>query len=179
MKNHNNYFIYFMLVAAMVSSSAANATITSYQADLEFTSGALSGSSSVLYFSINDVTNVGSEVAVPSPLSTQLSLVSFNTEIDGLLWSMLHDDAYPNYPLVELFNGDVDTIDYVATQGNAQFDIFLDPDLAANSVWYMDAQGVVSGGVVSDAGRVSEPSAIALMGLGLLGFVATRRKNRK
>ena len=148
----------------------------SFDAVLSFTTGALSGQSFNLRFSVAGDTGASYESATPIG-ATNLTLLSFTTNIDHHTFDMKDDFHYKSHPCVGFSEGVVIAIDYITSQITPPgLNVNYNPQGGMNYIVHTGVSGVDSAGVVLSVSRVPEPSTIALVSSGLPDFAATRRK---
>ena len=152
--------------------------VPTFEFDLTFASGPLAPSTYTGTFSVDAFTGVGVEQYSPDGPSMS-KLLSFDVDVDGVVFSMEDDISYPIFPSISFVAGVINSINYA---GDVIFASALLIDFnvgsALNTVHSLDTILGNSLGTVTDVRSVPEPGVLALLSLGLavLGFIRHRKK---
>ncbi|MCX2983415.1 PEP-CTERM sorting domain-containing protein [Halieaceae bacterium IMCC14734] len=174
-----------LTLAILFHATASWATPMDYALDIDWTSGGLSGTSSTIFLTLDELTSTSYVVFKPGDAAGS-ELVSFEVTIDGLTFTEASETEYAGaYQARVGFLADMlDFIDYTGRGPGTLLSIdFVDAGSKVNRVLYTEIGaneiiGVIDASSLAPVDRVDVPvpATLALFGLGLVGLGITRRK---
>lgn len=169
-----------------ISALRANAIPTDYVFEVRFDSGPLAGTTEEVFVTLDEATETGEEkfrpLAGPSGFLVFKPLLAFNFTWDGFVFDVFDDLSYPIFPLIELTDGLLTSVDFRSSSNNEPpvvVDVFME-FLKVSFTQRTPAAEIVSmGSIDSDSwqevSRVPLPGTVFLFGMGIFILFARRR----